>query len=186
MRWSMLEDRKILRKLKEGDRDALCIVYEKYKDSLRTIAGSMLHDMSAAEDILHDVFVAFAQKARHLQIKGSLRYYLVSCVVNKVRDEYRRKKVHTIEQEYAEAICSSSDGPDHRILSDERTRLLTKALSSIPFEQREVVVLHLKGSLTFREIAQIQNTTLSTAHGRYRYGIKKLRALLNGVLDNGS
>jgi len=33
----------------------------------------MLHDMGGAEDVLHDVFVAFAQKARQLQIKGSLR-----------------------------------------------------------------------------------------------------------------
>ncbi len=59
----MLEDRKILRRLKHGDRETLCAVYEQHKDSLRTIAGSMLHDMGAAEDVLHDVFVAFAQKA---------------------------------------------------------------------------------------------------------------------------
>ena len=76
----MLEDRKILKRLKAGDREALCLVYEKYKDSLRTIAASMLHDMCAADDVLHDVFVAFAQKARQLHIKSSLRRYLVPVV----------------------------------------------------------------------------------------------------------
>ena len=182
----MLEDRRILKRLKKGDREALRAVYEKYKDSLRTIAGSMLHDMCAAEDILHDVFVAFARKARQLRIKGSLRNYLITCVANKVRDEYRRKQVHTIEIDHAESVSSRSDAPDDRIIADERTRALAHALASIPFEQREVVVLHLKGALTFREIARMQNTTLSTAHGRYRYGLKKLRVLLNGEFSNDS
>ena len=182
----MLEDRRILKRLKKGDRDALCTVYEEYKDSLRTIAGSMLHDMCAAEDILHDVFVAFAQKARQLHIKGSLRSYLITCVANKVRDEYRRKQVHTIELDHAEPVRSRSDGPDDRIIADERTRVLAHALASIPFEQREVVVLRLKGAMTFREIARMQNVTLSTAHGRYRYGLNKLRTLLNGEFSNDS
>ncbi|MHC4742249.1 MAG: RNA polymerase sigma factor [Planctomycetota bacterium] len=182
----MLEDRRILKRLKKGDREALRAVYEKYKDSLRTIAGSMLHDMGAGEDVLHDVFVAFARKARELQIKGSLRNYLIGCVANRVRDEYRRKNVHTVELDHAEPVCSHSDGPDNRIMADETTQVLAHALASIPFEQREVVVLHLKGSLTFREIARMQNITLSTVHGRYRYGLKKLRTLLNGEFSNGS
>ncbi|MCP4452044.1 MAG: hypothetical protein GY809_11325 [Planctomycetes bacterium] len=58
---------------------------------------------------------------------------------------------------------------------------MAHALDAIPFEQREVVVLHLKGALTFREIARLQNTTLSTAHGRYRYGLKKLNRILQGT-----
>ena len=182
----MLEDRKILKKLKKGDKDTLCLVYETYKDSLRTIAGSMLHDMCSAEDVLHDVFVTFAQKARQLHIKGSLRHYLITCVVNRVRDEYRRKRVHTVELDQAEPLCSGLDGPDGPIMANERARALAHALGAIPFEQREVVVLHLKGALTFREIARLQNTTLSTAHGRYRYGLKKLRTLLNGEFNNDS
>jgi RNA polymerase sigma-70 factor (ECF subfamily) len=182
----MLEDRRILKRLKAGDREALCLVYEKYKDSLRTIAASMLHDMCAADDVLHDVFVAFARKARQLHIKSSLRHYLITSVVNRVRDEYRRKQVHTVELDRAAPVCSRSGGPDSRIMADERAQLLAHALASIPFEQREVIVLHLKGALTFREIARMQNITLSTAHGRYRYGLNKLRTLLDGELNDDS
>ncbi len=98
----MFEDRKILNKLRKGDKDAMSIVYETHKDSLRTIAGSMMQDRAAAEDVLHDVFVAFAQKARELHIKSSLRHYLIACVANRVRDEYRRKKIHTVDLDRAE------------------------------------------------------------------------------------
>lgn len=180
----MLEERLLLWKLKHGDKDALRTVYERYKDDLRTIAGSMLRDTCIAEDILHDVFVSFAQKVRQLQIKGSLKNYLTTCIVNRVRDEYRRKKPNMIEIGNAEPISSRLCSPDSRIIADERSQRLTDALASIPLEQREVVVLHLKGGMKFREIARLQKSSVSTVHGRYRYGLKKLKLFLNGEYKN--
>jgi len=84
-------------KLKRGKSDALCLLYEKFKDNLQTIAGSMLHDTHTAEDIIHDVFVSFAENVGHLQINTSLRNYLTACVVNRVRDEFRRRQNRPIE-----------------------------------------------------------------------------------------
>jgi RNA polymerase sigma-70 factor (ECF subfamily) len=60
---------------------------------------------------------------------------------------------------------------------------LTNALAEIPYEQREVIMLHLKGGLKFRQIARVQQTSVSTVHGRYRYGLKKLRTILDGKLE---
>jgi RNA polymerase sigma-70 factor (ECF subfamily) len=182
----MLEERLLLWKLKHGDKDALRTVYEKYKDDLRTIAGSMLRDTCIAEDVLHDVFVSFAQKVGQLQIKGSLKNYLTTCIVNRVRDEFRRTKPNMIEIDKVEPISSRLSSSDSRIIADERLRLLTDALVSIPFEQREVVVLHLKGGMKFREIARMQKTSLNTVCGRYRYGLKKLKMFFNGEHKNES
>ena len=57
-------------------------------------------------------------------------------------------------------------------------------MAQIPYEQREVVNLYTQGDLTFRQIARIQNASINTVQGRYRYGITKLRPLLNGELEN--
>ena len=176
----MLEDKLLIWKLKRGNRDALRLLYEKYKDSLRTIAGSMLHDTQAGEDVLHDVFVVFAENARSLQIRTSLKNYLTTCVVNRARDEFRRRQPQTIELDKAAPISSDSSCPESQVIADEKTKLLTNALAEIPYEQREVIVLHLKGGLKFREIAAVQQTSVSTVHGRYKYGLKKLRTILDG------
>ena len=58
-----------------------------------------------------------------------------------------------------------------------------QALSRIPYEQREAVVLHLKGGMKFKEIARLQGVSLSTTHGRYRYGLDKLRSQLNSEVE---
>jgi len=179
----MLEDKLLIWKLKHGNRDALRLLYEKYKDSLRTIAGSMLHDTHAAEDVLHDVFVVFAENAGSLRIRTSLKNYLTTCVVNRARDEFRRRQPQAIELDKAGPIGSDSNGPESHAQAAEKSKLLTDALAKIPYEQREVIVLHLKGGLKFREVARVQQTSVSTVHGRYKYGLKKLRAILDGEVE---
>ncbi|MHC4457521.1 MAG: RNA polymerase sigma factor [Planctomycetota bacterium] len=179
----MLEDKLLIWKLKHGEKDALRVLYEKYKDNLRTIAGSMLHDTDAAENVLHDVFVTFAENARDFQINVSLKNYLTMCVINRVRDEFRRRQLKTIELDKAAPVSSDSNCPESLVQAREQSQLLTNALGQIPYEQREVIVLHLKGGLKFNQIARVQQTSVSTVHGRYRYGLKKLRTILDGKLE---
>jgi len=178
----MLEDRLLLWKIKSGDRDALRRLYEKYKDNLRTLAGAMLHDSQAGEDILHDVFVAFAENAGQFNIRKSLKSYLTTCVINMVRDEYRRRGPQRIDRDNLEQIENDTDCPAGILMAREKAQILADALAAIPYEQREVIVLRLKGGLKFREIARIQQVSLSTIQGRYKYGLKKLRTILDGEL----
>ena len=179
----MLEDKLLIWKLKCGNRDALHLLYEKYKDNLRTIACSLLHDTHTAEDVLHDVFVMFAENARQLQIRTSLKNYLTTCVVNRVRDEFRRRQKRMIEPDKTGGLSSDSNCPVSRIVADEKSKVLANALAAIPLEQREVIVLHLTGELKFKEIARIQQASISTVHGRYRYGLKKLSTILDGEFE---
>ncbi len=179
----MFEDKLLIWKLKRGDRDGLRLLYEKYKDSLRTIAASMLHDTATAEDVLHDVFVSFAQNSRQLHINISLKNYLTMCVINRVRDEFRRRHPQPITPDLADPVAPDSAHPESRLMADEKSRVLTDALAAIPFDQREVIVLHLKAGLKFKEIAHIQQTSVSTIHGRYRYGLNKLNTILDGKLE---
>lgn len=178
----MLEDKRLVRQIKRGDKQALRTVYEKYKDNLLTIAASLLHDSNAAEDVLHDVFISFAASVRQLQLRGSLKSYLLMSVVNQVRDRFRRRKHHVLGLEQVGPISSDSDGPEQSAIFGEESQLLTGALAKLPFEQREVIILHLNGGMTFKEIANMQGTSISTVQGRYRYGLSKLRTILNGEL----
>ncbi|MHC4692661.1 MAG: sigma factor-like helix-turn-helix DNA-binding protein, partial [Planctomycetota bacterium] len=46
-------------------------------------------------------------------------------------------------------------------------------------EQREVIILHLQGGMMFSHIARLQGISVNTIRSRYRYGLDKLRSLLN-------
>ena len=176
----MLEDERLISELHHGDKQALRQIYLKYKDNLLTIAASLLHDADTAEDVLHDVFVSFAASAGNIELRVNLRNYLIASIANRVRDIYRKKKHPTVGLEQAGQINSDTGNPVQSAIFGEDFRLLTDALFRLPFEQRETIVLHIKGGMKFREIARMQGITTSTVQGRYRYGISKLRTVLNG------
>ena len=88
----MIEDKILLWKMKHGNSDALCRIYEKYKSDLFSLANSLLHDLNTSEDVVHDVFVSFVKSADEFQLTGSLKGYLLTCVANLSRDRIRAKK----------------------------------------------------------------------------------------------
>ena len=56
-------------------------------------------------------------------------------------------------------------------------------LNSTRVVRREVVTLRFEADLGFPEIAKIQAASINTVQGRYRYGMEKLRALLDGEVE---
>ena len=176
----MLEDRQLVWKLKRGDRQAMQRLYEKYKDQLLTTAAALVGLNGEAEDIIHDVFVSFAAGITKFEPYGSLRSYLLTCVVNRARDVLRRRKFEMRRISRLAETAVAGDNPQQTLILDEQSRQVMEALNEIPFEQREVIVLHLNAGMKFREIAVLQNTSMSTVQGRYRYGLQKLRSVLQG------
>ncbi len=168
-----------------GDPAALCRIYEKYRDGLLKVAAALLNDRSGVEDVLHDVFVAFAQTTGRFRLQGSLKGYLAICVANRARDMNRtRQRRAALHGDDIDTCPAETNGPEHVALGRELAAKLDAAMAELPDEQRETIVLHLQSKLSFREIARRREISINTALSRYRYGLGKLRSLLNGELDH--
>jgi len=177
----MIEDKVLVWRFNRGEPAALCRIYEKYRDGLLKVAAALLNDRSGIEDALHDVFVDFAQTTGRFRLRGSLKGYLAICVANRARDMNRtRQRRAAVSLDEINAHPPGVDGPEHEAISRELTAKLDEAMAQLPEEQRETIVLHLQGKLPFREIARLREISINTALSRYRYGLDKLRSLLNG------
>ena len=178
----MIEDELLKFAFKRGSKEALRRIYVKYRDYLLTSAMALLNNEDAAEDVLHDVFVTFSRSADRFSVRGSLKHYLATCVANRARDRLRAGKRQPDSLDIKIPIESGFDGPETRVIATEQAHTVSAAMAQLPFEQREVVALHLTAGMTFRQIAKYRNIPASTAKGRYRYGLEKLRSILNGRL----
>ncbi len=177
----MLQDKLLIRKLRRGNKDALRVIYEKYRDDLLRLAAGLLKERSKAEDVVHDVFAAFVGASSSFTLTGSLRGYLTTCVANKARNINRTmSRRRTVSLNEFEPTVSNVKRPDEWIIYDEQFQQLCNAMAQLPYEQREAVVLHIQGAMKFKEIAKLQQTSVKTALSRYRYGLDKLRSILNG------
>ena len=177
-----MEDKILMWRFKHGSRDALARIYEKYEAHLLTLAAVLLHDANTAEDVVHDFFVLFAQSADKLRIDGNLKGYLATSIANRARDYIRGQKRQPIGLDQAYSSASKIKEPGASVMLDEKLWLLNWSLTQIPYEQREVIMLHFYSGLKFKAIARTRNVSINTVQSRYRYGLDKLRSLLNGEL----
>jgi RNA polymerase sigma-70 factor (ECF subfamily) len=179
----MLEDTLLKLRFNRGDRAALRRIYEKYKDDLLRLAIALLNDVSLAEDVVNDSFVTFTRSIGELRLRGNLKSFLTTCIVNHARNVHRsRQRKSTVGLDQAGQVQSDSNGPEQSAILNEQYRKLGDAMTELPYEQREIVILHLQNDATFRQIARLQTISVNTVKSRYRYGMNKLRTLLNGEL----
>ena len=177
----MVEDRILVWRFKRGSKDALRAIYKKYADDLLTLAGNLLDDKAGAEDVVQDVFVTFVQSIEKFRLTGSLKGYLATCVANRCRDYRRRnRRGQAACENQAQRATPETRSPLQLMIRSEELEKLSSALSELPYEQRESIVLRLHGNLRFRQIAKLQNVSTKTTQSRYRYGLDKLRSTMNG------
>jgi len=73
--------------------------------------------------------------------------------------------------------------PEDTVIFTEQAGRLSEVVAQLPEEQREVVLLRLTADMKFRDIAKLQQVSINTVQGRYRYGLDHLRSMLNGEVD---
>ena len=175
----MIEDEVLKWRFKRGSREALRCIYQKYRDYLLTLAVALLNDAIVAEDVVHDVFVHFVNSSENFRLRGSLKGYLATCVMNRARDYTRRNRRQSAGLGNLDVTFHKPGEPDQLVICSEQTEHLNRAIARLPYEQREAVVLHLVAGMTLKEVAQRQDVTVNTVKARYRYGMNKLRSLMD-------
>jgi len=172
-----------LRRAKQGCRDSVRKIYELYVCDMLTLANALLNDISAAQDVVHDVFVKFAQSLDDFTLKKSLRAYFATCTRNLARDRMRTQKRHEDKQPELALPQIVLTTPADYAQSKETAQLLRDALQLLPIEQRETLLMKTNTDLTFKQIAEIQEVSINTVQARYRYGLDKLRSMLESEVQ---
>lgn len=174
-----MEDKLLVLKCKRGSTDALERIYEKYRKDALVLAIALLNDKSAAEDVLHNVFLSFARNIEKFKLTGSLRGYLLTCIANRARNANKAKNTQGAALDATEAV----EDPPETIICNEQLEQLSNAMAQLPYEQRETIMLHFQAGMTFKKIAVSLDISVNTAKSRYRYGLDKLRLILNHEVE---
>ena len=175
----MMEDKILIWRLKRGRGEALKCIYDKYKRDMLALATALLNDKSIAEDIVHDVFVSFSGVVKDLEIRSNLKSYLLTGISNRVQS-VRKAKARLTNTNDKNILIEDIQTPENAAISQELSELVNSSMRELPYEQQEVITLHLHSGLRFKEIAKTQGLSINTVQSRYRYGLQKLQAMLDG------
>lgn len=122
----------------------------------------------APADAVQEAFVQLSQQA---EMPEHVRAWLFQ-VTRRRALSFRRSDLRRLRHE-SDAATADWFEPSFATAIDGRTA--AAALERLPEDQREVIVAHLWGGLTFEEIADVVGTSSSTAHRRYAEGLNRLR-----------
>jgi RNA polymerase sigma factor (sigma-70 family) len=175
----MHETKDLVKRFNQGDVESLRGMYDLFRHDLMTLAMALLRDSAGAEDAVHEVFVKMLASQHSIRIRGNLRGYLLTAVANTCRDMLTRRGRAVTLSEQSERCCG--EAPERAVVLNEAEQHLAAALAQLPYEQREVLVLRYFGDLKFKAIAKSQGVSINTVQGRYRYGLEKLRSLLEVI-----
>jgi len=161
--------REAFRLAAQGVRAGLEWIWAECARPLHNYAFALTGSQAEADDVLAEVIAALIAKGPKLARVRQPRAYLFAAVRNEVRYRARRRA--------RRAPDCIADAPNASLPRAEDLAV-HEALMALPVAQREVVVLHIWGGLTFEEVAQAIGVSPNTAASRYRYALEKLRRLM--------
>jgi RNA polymerase sigma factor (sigma-70 family) len=153
-------------------------LYRQYGGPLLLFAVSVCGEQSRAQDAIHQVFLKLMERGS-LSNATDVKAYLFASVRNSlINDRKLRQRNVPVDPE------RMWFEPPNRDYTAELN--LRRALQSLSDDQRQTVVLHVWGELTFSQIGTVLNISANTVASRYRYAIATLReAMLVKENSNG-
>ncbi len=151
-------------------------IYTKYRDKVFGYVKNHVNSIEDAEDITSDVFVKIYSKIdTYDESKASLSTWIYSMTSNTVIDFYRTNHVHS---EIPEDLTDDKSTVEDEILNNESLELLADALTKLPQEQMDIIVLRYYKGLTLQEVAAKMNLSYGVTKLRHREALGRLRDLL--------
>jgi RNA polymerase sigma-70 factor, ECF subfamily len=142
-------------------------LYRQHGAALLLFASAISGDRGRAQDAVHQVFLKAIENGSLSQAINK-KAYLFACVRNAVLNDVKLQ-----DRNMPLDIDSAWFSPPDRDYAGEQN--LRGALGDLPDDQREVIVLHVWGELTFSDIGDLLGVSANTAASRYRYALAKLR-----------
>jgi RNA polymerase sigma factor (sigma-70 family) len=177
-------DNDLIHLFQDNDNDALSVLLSRYKDKIFTTIFYLVKDKSLAEDLFQDVCIKIIDKLRSNQYneEGKFLHWALRISHNICVDYFRREKrsvtISGEQNNIFELLELSTDPADTKMVSGQINEKVRSMLDLLPDEQREVIVLRHFAELSFKEIADLTNTSINTCLGRMRYGLINLRKMV--------
>ena len=185
-----MSDEDLMSQFQMGTVEAFDILVSRYKDPLTNYIYRFLGDMKECEDLLQETFLRVYRNRHSYRRIAKYSTWLYTIAGNLARSEYRKRKrrrlyslqsVNRDDEEYEVEIPDETFSPDKHTESTIQDFFIQEALSQIPEEFREVVVLRDVQQLAYEEIAEITGLPMGTVKSRINRGRTKLQHLLNEI-----
>ncbi|HET9956893.1 MAG TPA: RNA polymerase sigma factor [Polyangiaceae bacterium] len=166
----------LIERIADAEPRAVGEAYDAHHGAVRAFAERLVGEAAAAEDLVHEVFLALPSAAQKFEGRSSLRTFLISIAVNRAhhfvrKASRRRKALDRLEKEPS----PGNSTPEHLTERRQLAHALSRALDTLPVDQRVAFVLCEVEDRSSREAAEIMSVPEGTVRTRVFHAKRKLR-----------
>ncbi|HVU07819.1 MAG TPA: sigma-70 family RNA polymerase sigma factor [Verrucomicrobiae bacterium] len=189
-------DAALMLRVKRGDRAAFAELVDKYKQPLMNFIFRSLRDEAEAEDLAQNVFLQVYKSRSRYRQTAKFSTWLFTIARNLCLNEIRRRARHpaeSLEEVHAEHEDQPRQQfedkqnilPPEKLLHGELAQKIEEALAELPENQRSAILLCRQDELSYEEIAEILDCSLSATKSLIHRGRETLKEKLKPYLKTG-
>jgi len=176
-------DEELIEACRDGETSAFDVLVDRWEDKIRGAAWRVLGSEEEARDVAQEAFLKAYRGLDGFKREARFSSWLYQIALNLCRDRLRRRKTRAaVSLEELEAsgpvLVEPRPGAHEMAVRNDLAGAVRRAISGLPEEQREVVILKEYEGLTFLEIAQALDVPVSTVKTRLYRGLGQLRVRL--------
>ncbi|MBE9067448.1 sigma-70 family RNA polymerase sigma factor [Leptolyngbya cf. ectocarpi LEGE 11479] len=184
LEWGDKTDAALVLSLRQGDKAALAVLYDRYSRLVYTVAFRILNNGPESEDLTQEIFLNLWQKQTYDPTRSALSSFLSTVTRNRAIDRVRsRSNRRRILKGMVPQTVPDFSVPVEQASQGERSQRVRAALQNLPEKQRELLWLAYFHGFSQSEIASHTNIPLGTVKSRMRQGLLKLKGTLQDLVD---
>jgi len=177
------DDRGLIEAFQAGDEFAFVSLYNRYKNAVFAFCVKMLLDRVQAQDVMQETFLRVYENRDRLSNTASFKSWLFTIARNQCLNQLRRTKRQVQLDEEKEVNNRMPETPVSELEKNERIELVTRYLSQLKPDYREVIILREYQNLSYEEIAAVTRSTLSAVKSRLFKARRRLADFMNPVIN---
>lgn len=181
------QDQPLVERARRGETEAFGALVRAHQHRIVNFIRAMVSDQADAEDLAQETFLRAYRGLRTFRGDSSFKTWLYQIAANASRTHLARRRDRP-ERAAGDAAATPEAFGDPRTGEDIEAAVvhrdaIDRALSGLPHELREAVVLRDVEGLDYREIAGALGVPIGTVESRIFRGRARLRAALKTAGD---
>lgn len=158
------------------DKKNLETLFKQHYRQMYRLATILLHDDAESKDVVHDIFAQLLNDSRNLR-EETAETYLLTCVRNRCLNVIRSRQIQERVQHLYLLNLETTVLPTDRL--NEELKALYKGIELLePPVCRDIVMLHFRDGITFKDIAIRLGVSETTVYKHLRRALNQLRTQL--------
>ncbi len=189
-----MTDTDLMMRVKSGDKRAFKSIVETYQHRVINVAYRFLGNREDAEEVAQETFLKVYLSAKSYQPKAELFTYLYTIATRLALNRLRKRKrlrwfsLDQLQEDTAdgpgqEFPSDPADQPDGSLEQAEREAMVRRALDTLPPAQKTAVALSRYEGLSYKQIAEVMETSVSAVESKLHRAKQTLKKKLSGYFE---